>query len=65
MIARCSDCGRSYLEIDSRRIGERFPRCSACELERIAEAEAERIGSAAQALRALAAIPAHWIGGKR
>ncbi len=60
MIARCSDCSRAYLEIDSRKLGDSLPRCSACELERIGEAEAERTSEAGKALAVVASAPASW-----
>jgi hypothetical protein len=64
MIARCDTCARSYLEIDSRKL-EHPLLCCSCAIDSIAQGEALRIAAAAQALRAIATIPAQWIAGNR
>ena len=64
MIARCDTCGRSFLEIDSRR--QVLPaRCAGCELDSITTGEAVRIAAAGRALQVLAAVPAAWVTCRR
>jgi hypothetical protein len=62
MIARCESCARSFLEIDSRKIADPLPLCSACALDDIERAERERIAEAGKALEVIASAPASWGG---
>jgi hypothetical protein len=64
MIARCDACGRSYLEIDARRVAEPRPRCVACLVDDIETDTADDIRAAADALRVLVSVPFSWFHGR-
>ena len=61
-VLRCSACGRSYLEIDSRKISDLNPLCVSCALDDIERAEAERIAEAGKALKVITSAPKSWGG---
>ena len=60
MIARCDDCGRAYLEIDSRKLADPEPLCAHCALDGIERGEAERLADAGDELACIASAPASW-----